>query len=58
MTDEEIRQLQALIDRALDTFRPYSVAHLTANETRARLSLAAAKRQLGDEMGERSRRKR
>lgn len=53
MSVDEIRQLAVYIDKALDVFRPHEVAQLSAKETRTRLWLAAAKRQLREVMTER-----
>lgn len=46
MSIPELRALAVTIDGALDVFRPYSVVALSPDETRARLSLSSASRQV------------
>jgi hypothetical protein len=58
MSVEELRQMHALVARALDLYSGSEVTKLSANETRARLSLAAAKRQLADELADRQSKRR
>jgi hypothetical protein len=50
MSDPELRQVISHVDRALALFREHDVMKLSADETRARLSLAGARRQLEDEL--------
>lgn len=52
MSVAELRRLAVMIDSALEVFQPYAVEALTADETRARLSLAAAARQVSSALHE------
>jgi hypothetical protein len=54
MTTLELRKLLHIIENALDVFQERDASEFTANETRVRLSLAAARRQALDELKGRS----
>lgn len=54
MSIEELRSLTYIIEKTLESFRPYQVESLTADETRLRLSLAAALRQANTALHEKN----
>lgn len=54
MSIEELRSLTYIIEKALESFRPYRVESLTPDETRLRLSLAAALRQANTALHEKN----